>query len=93
MVRILNSWLPVETSSFPCDSSLRGPWCLLRSMNDSDNVQLVGFHVIDNPVRAFQDFPYLREIDFWDDAARLWKCGNLLGASGEAINDPQGVLW
>lgn len=62
-------------------------------MNDSDNVQLVRFDVIDNPVRAFENFPYLREIDFWDDEARLWKCGNLLGALGEAINDPQGVFW
>lgn len=62
-------------------------------MNDGDNVQLVGFDVIDDSVRAFQKFPYLREIDFWDDAAGLWKRGDLLGASGEAINDSQGVLW
>lgn len=62
-------------------------------MNDRDNVQLVGFDVIDDSVRTFQNFPYLREIDFWDNAARLWKHGDLLGSFGEAINDSQGVLW
>jgi hypothetical protein len=62
-------------------------------MNDSDNVQLVGFDVVDDPVRAFQDFSYLRKIDLRDDAARLWKYSDLLGASGEAVNDSQGVLW
>lgn len=62
-------------------------------MNDSDDVQLVGFDVINDSVRAFQNFPYLREVDFWDDTTRLWKRGDLLGASGEAINDSQGVFW
>ena len=61
-------------------------------MNDSNNVQLVGFDVIDDSVRAFQNFPYLRKIDFRDDAARLWKRSDLLGASGKAINNSQGVL-
>jgi hypothetical protein len=62
-------------------------------MNNGNNVQLVGFDVVDDSVRAFQNFPYLREIDFWDDAARLWERGDLLRALGEAINDSQGVLW
>ena len=62
-------------------------------MDDSDNVHLISFDVIDDSVRTFLNFPYLREIDFRDDAARLGEIANLLGASGEAINDSQGVLW
>jgi hypothetical protein len=62
-------------------------------MNDSDDVYLVGLDVIDNSVRTFQHFPYLREFDFRDDAARLRERADLLGASGEAVNDSQGVFW
>jgi hypothetical protein len=62
-------------------------------MNDSDDVHLVGLDVIDNSVRTFQNFPYLREFDFRGDAARLRESADLLGASGEAINDSQCVLW
>jgi hypothetical protein len=62
-------------------------------MNDSDNVHLVGLDVIDDSVRTFQNFPYLREFDFRDDAAGLWEKANLLGASGEAVNDSQCVFW
>ena len=50
---------------------LCGPRCPLRPMDDSDNVHLIGLDVIDDSVRTFQNFPYLREIDLRDDAARL----------------------
>jgi len=62
-------------------------------MNDSDDVYLVGLDVIDDSVRTFQNFPYLREFDFRDDAAGLGESADLLGASGEAVNDSQGVFW
>jgi hypothetical protein len=82
----------MRVSSGMPSGHLCDPRCLLRSMNDGDNVQLVRFDVVDDSVGAFQNFSYLREIDFWDDAARLWERGDLLGASGEAINDSQSVL-
>ena len=74
-------------------SRLCGPRCLLQSVNHSDNVHLVGLDVIDDSVRALQNFPYLRELDFRDDAAGLGKGADLLGTSGETVNDSQGVLW
>jgi hypothetical protein len=72
---------------------LNGPRCLLRSVDHSDNVHLVGLDVINDSVGAFQNFPYLRELDFRDDAAGLGKGADLLGTSGETVNDSQGVLW
>ena len=72
---------------------LWGPQRSLRSVDDSDNVHLVGFDVIDDSVRTFQNFPYLREFNFRDDAAGLGESADLLGASGEAVNDSQGVFW
>jgi len=54
---------------------------------------LVGLDVIDDSVRAFQNFPYLWELDFRDDAAGLGEGADLLGTSGETVNDSQGVLW
>ena len=72
---------------------LSGPRCSLRSVDHSDNVHLVGLDVIDDSIGAFQDFPYLCEIDFRDDAAGLGKGADLLGTSGETVNDSQGVLW
>ena len=72
---------------------LYGPWCLLRSVDHSDNVHLVGLDVIDDSVGAFQDFPYLWEFDFRDDAAGLGEDTDLMGTSGETVNDFQGVLW
>ena len=72
---------------------LCGPRCSLRSVDDSDDVHLVGLDVIDDSVRTFQNFPYLREIDFRNGAAGLGECADLLGASGEAVNDSHGVLW
>ena len=72
---------------------LCGPRCLLRSVNHSNNVYLIGFDVIDDSVGAFQNFPYLWEFDFRDDAAGLWKGADLLGTFGETVNDSQSVLW
>jgi hypothetical protein len=72
---------------------LYGPRCLLRSVNHSDNVHLVWLDVIDDSVGAFQDFPYLWEFDFRDDAAGLGEDSDLLGTSGETVNDSQAVLW
>lgn len=68
---------------------LCGPRCLLRSVNHSDNVHLVGLDVIDDSVRALQNFPYLRELDFRDDAAGLGKGADLLGTSGDKTNVPR----
>ena len=72
---------------------LCGPRCSLRSVDHSDNVHLVGLDVIDDSVGAFQNFTYLRELDFRDDATGLGKGADLLGTSGETVNDSQGVLW
>ena len=72
---------------------LCGPRRLLRSVDHGDHINLVGLDVIDDPEGAFQHFPYLREFDFRDDAAGLGEIADLLGASGETINDSQGVLW
>ena len=72
---------------------LYGPRCLLRSVNHSDNVHLVWLDVIDDSVGAFQDFPYLWEFDLRDDVAGLGEDSDLLGTSGETVNDSQGVLW
>ena len=68
---------------------LYGPWCLLRSVNHSDNVHLVGLDVIDDSVGAFQNFPYLWELDFRDEMTRLGKGADLLRTSGETVNDSQ----
>lgn len=76
-----------------CFDHLYGPRCLLRSVNHSDNVHLVGLDVIDDSVGAFQNFSYLWELDFRDDAAGLGEGADLLGTSGETVNDSQGVLW
>ena len=70
-------------------SCLYGPRCLLRSVNHSDNVHLVGLDVIDDSVGAFQDFPYLWELDFGDDAAGSGEGAGLLGASGDKTNVPR----
>jgi hypothetical protein len=48
--------------------------------------------VIDDSIGALQDFPYLWEIDFRDDAAGLGEGSDLLGTSGETVNDSQSVL-
>ena len=72
---------------------LYGPRCSLRSVDHSDNVHLVGLDVINDSVGAFQNFPYLRELDFRDDAAGLGESAELLRTSGETVNDSQGVLW
>ena len=72
---------------------LCGPRCSLRSVDHRDNVHLVGLDVINDSVGAFQNFPYLRELDFRDDAAGLGKGADLLGTSGETVNDSQSVLW
>lgn len=72
---------------------LSGPRCLLRPVNHSDNVHLVGLDVINESVGAFQNFPYLWEFNFRHDAAGLGKGADLLGTSGETVNDSQGVLW
>ena len=69
---------------------LCSPRCLLRSVNHRDNVHLVGLDVIDDSVGAFQNFPYLWELDFRDDAAGLGEGSDLLGTSGETVNDSQG---
>ena len=52
---------------------LRGPRCSLRSVDHGDNVHLVGLDMIDDSVGAFQNFPYLRELYFRDDADGLGK--------------------
>ena len=44
---------------------------MLRSVNHSDNVHLVWLDVIDDSVGTFQNFPYLREFDFRNDATGL----------------------
>ena len=62
-------------------------------MNHSDNVHLVGLDVINDSIGAFQDFPYLWELDFRDDTAGLGEGSDLLGPSGETVNDSQGILW
>ena len=64
----------------------------MRSVDDSDNVHLVGCDVIDDSVRAFQNFRYLREFNFRDDTSGLGKSADLLGAYGQAVNDSQGIL-
>ncbi len=84
--------LPAAASLSRRGGRLCGPRCSLRAMNDSDDVYLVGLDVIDNSVRTFLNFTYLREFNFRDDAARLGERADLLGASGEAVNDSQGVL-
>ena len=72
---------------------LCGPRCSLRSVDYSDNVHLVGLDVINDSVGAFQNFPYLWELDFRDDAAGLGEGSDLLGTPGETVNDSQSVLW
>jgi hypothetical protein len=62
-------------------------------VDDSDNVHLVGLDMIDDSIGPFQNFPYLREINFRDDATGLGERADLLGTSGEVVNDSQGVLW
>jgi hypothetical protein len=62
-------------------------------VDHSDNVHLVRLDVIDDSVGAFQNFPYLWEFDFRDNAAGLREGADLLGTSGETVNDSQGVLW
>jgi hypothetical protein len=61
-------------------------------VDHSDNVHLTVLDVIDDSIGALQDFPYLWEIDFRDDAAGLGEGSDLLGTSGETVNDSQSVL-
>jgi hypothetical protein len=68
---------------------LCGPRCSLRSVNPSDNVHLTGLDVIDDSIGAFQNFPYLCEIDFGNDAAGSGEGAGLLGASGDKTNVPR----
>ena len=72
---------------------LCGPRGSLRSVDHGNNVYLIGFDVIDDSVGSFQNFPYLWELDFRDDAAGLGEGADLLGTSGETVNDSQSVLW
>jgi hypothetical protein len=62
-------------------------------VDHGNNVYLIGFDVIDDSVGSFQNFPYLWEFDFRDDAAGLGEGADLLGTSGETVNDSQSVLW
>jgi hypothetical protein len=62
-------------------------------VDHGNNVYLIGFDVIDDPVGALQNFPYLWEFDLRDDAAGLGEDADLLGTSSETVNDSQSVLW
>ncbi len=79
---------------------LCSPRCLLRSVNHSDNVHSTGLDVIDDSVGTFQNFPYLWEIDFGNDAAGSGEGAGLLGRPGirqmcrESLNEKQpSGLW
>lgn len=57
------------------------------AMNHGDNVNMVRLHVVDNSIGAFDDFSYLGKIDFWNGTTGLGKGTDLLGSSGEPVND------
>ena len=64
----------------------------MRSVNDRDDIHLIGFDVINDPVWALKDFAYLRKLGFGNDATGLGKIADLLGTSCQAVNDSLGVL-
>ena len=61
-------------------------------MDHGDNVHLAGHDVIDDPVGAFQNFAYLWKLDLRDGTPGLGEGADLLGASGEPVNDSQSVF-
>ena len=54
-----------------------------------DNVHSTGLDVIDDSAGTFQNFPYLWEFDFRDNAAGSGEGAGLLGASGDKTNVPR----
>jgi len=59
----------------------------LRRMDDGQHIHLVRLDVVNDPVRAFQDFSNLRDLKLGDDAPRQGEFGDLLGAPGQTVND------
>jgi len=62
-------------------------------VNHRDDIHLVGFDVVDDPVGALKNFAYLRKLGFGNDAAGLGKVADLLRTPCQAVNDSLRILW
>jgi len=60
-------------------------------MDDREAIILAGLDVTNDTVRAFQDFPNLAALELRDDASGQRKFADLLGSSGQAVDDSESV--
>jgi len=63
-----------------------------RCVSDGENIHLARLYVVDEKVRAFQDFSDPFNPKLRDHPSGQWKFGNLLGTPRQTVNNPQGVL-
>ncbi len=60
-------------------------------MDDSKNVDLIRLDIVDDSIGAFHDLPNLWDRKFRDFAPRQGEFSNLLGASGQPVDNALGV--
>lgn len=61
-------------------------------MDDREHGDLFRLDVVDEAVRTFQNFSNLSVLKLRDNAPRQWKIPDLMGSSGQAVNDAVRVL-
>lgn len=62
------------------------------AVNHRNDVDLVGFDVVNDAVRPLDQFSNLLQIIFWHATTRERSIGNLLGPASQAVNHAQCVL-
>lgn len=67
-------------------------WNLLCAVDDSQDVDLIRLDVVDDSKGAFHDLANLWYSEFRGLAPRQGELSDLLGASGQAVHNPQGVF-
>jgi len=65
---------------------------LLRGVDNCQDVDLVRLDVVNDPVRPFEDFADLAEFELRNRTSGLWKLGDLLRSSAQAVNDAERVI-
>jgi len=66
-------------------------WDLLCAVDDGEHIDLVSFDVVDDSKGTFDYLSDLGDPEFRDFAPRQGELSNLLGASGQPVNNAQGV--
>ncbi len=64
---------------------------MLRSVQDSNDVDLISLDAVDETVRSVYHFTNLREAGLRNDSARKREIANLLRASRQAVDSLLGV--